>query len=332
MNRLFPVLFVAISVLTACDGGSGFTGTSTPPPPPPGPGPDPVGLDPTNAKQATRVAFGASLQSIGLGDMVGAGGIASSPAGGLQKPQVEQSISGLVVQAAQKIAIGPITEPCLVSGTMTISGELETGLPYTVGDTINIDAASCDDGLDEVVNGRMEITVTAYTGDILFGPTYSLEMSVLLIDFEVATPLDTIVSNGDATVLVDTTGDPLFVMSISGNSLTNQSMASSETITSYLNSQTVDTSVVLAEPYTLAASGTVASSQLPTTISYTTPVTFQGAGAAYPYAGEMLLTGAAGGAVKLVALDEINVRIDIDADGDDVFESSEQTTWSDIAP
>ena len=328
MNRQLPILLAASMFFSACDNGSGFAGTSVPPP---GAGPDPVGLNPTNAKQAARVAFGASLQSLGLGDMVGAGGIAASPAGALQKPGLAQSMSGLISRAAQKVALGPFTEPCLVSGTTTISGELETGLPYTVGDTINVDATDCDDGLGEVVSGRMEITVTAYSGDILFGPTYSLEMSVLLIDFAVTTLSDTIVSNGDATVLVDTSGDPVFAMSISGDSLTNQYLASSETITNYQNLQTVDTSVPLAEPYTLDASGTVASSQLPTAISYTTTVTFQGAGAAYPFAGEMLLTAAAGGAVKLIALDEINVRIETDADGDDIFESTEDTTWDDIA-
>jgi hypothetical protein len=269
---------------------------------------------------------------MGLGEMVGAGGIATSPPGGMQKRQPQRSMSGLILRAAQKIPLGPITEPCVVSGTTTMSGELETGLPYTVGDTISIDAMICDDGLDEVVNGRMEITVTDYSGDILFGPTYRLELTVMLIDFEVATPLDTIVSNGDATVLIDTTGDPLFAMSIGGISLTNQSLAATETISNYQNVQTVDTSVVLAEPYTLAASGTIASSQLAGSIGYTTPVTFQGAGAAYPYTGEMLVTGAAGGEVRLIALDEINVRIETDVDGDGVLESSEVTTWDDITP
>jgi hypothetical protein len=177
----------------------------------------------------------------------------------------------------------------------------------------------------------MEITVTAYSGDILFGPTYLLEMSVLLIDFEVATLTDMILSNGDATVLVDTTGDPLFVMGISGNSLTNQSLASSETLTNFQNNQTVDISVALAEPYTLAASGTLASSQLSGSISFTTPVTFQGAGATYPFAGEMLVTGANGGLVRLIALDETNVRIETDVDGDGTLESTEDTTWDDIA-
>ena len=47
------------------------------------------------------------------------------------------------------------------------------------------------------------------------------------------------------------------------------------TMFNFDTSQTVDTSVI-PEPYTLAASGTVDHSDLTGTISYTTPVTFQG--------------------------------------------------------
>lgn len=319
--------------MSACDGGAGFTGAAGQPP---GSTPDPLGLNAVNARQAASVAFGSTLKSIGTGQLIGGSAIASSPSNEFQKPQLQRSMSGLLARAAPKLPggpatapIGPFTEPCLVDGMLDISGDLATGLPYSVGDTINVDATDCDDGFGEVVNGRMEITVTAYSGDILFGPTYLIEMSVLLIDYEVATAADTIVTNGDATVLFDTTGDPLITMSISGSSLNTTSLGSSETISNFLTSQTVDISIS-PEPYTLAASGTVASSLLAGSISYTTTVTFQGAGANDPFAGEMLVTGANGGAVKLIALDEINVRIMTDADGDGTFESTEDTTWADI--
>jgi len=67
-------------------------------------------------------------------------------------------------------------------------------------------------------------------------------------------------------------------------------------------------------------------------IVYSTPVTFQGAGAAYPFTGEMLVTGDNGGTVRLIALDEINVRIETDADGDGNVDAggTEDTTWEDI--
>ena len=113
--------------------------------------------------------------------------------------------------------------------------------------------------------------------------------------------------------------------------MTTVSTAGTETISAFLTSQTVDTSVIQAEPYTLAATGTIESSRLAGEISYTTPTTFQGAGVAYPFAGEMLITGANNATVRLIALDEINVRIETDTDGDGSVDASEDTTWDDIA-
>ena len=103
-----------------------------------------------------------------------------------------------------------------------------------------------------------------------------------------------------------------------------------ETVTNFSTSQTVDTSVQ-PEPYTLSASGTVNSTALSGSVTYTTTVTFQGAGGGYPFAGEMLLTGANGATIRLIALDETNVRIETDTDGDGVVDDTEDTTWDDIA-
>jgi hypothetical protein len=66
-------------------------------------------------------------------------------------------------------------------------------------------------------------------------------------------------------------------------------------------------------------------------IDYDTPVTFQGQGADYPFAGELLITGADGGTIRLIATGNNNVTIETDTDGDGTLESSEDTTWDDIA-
>ncbi|MDH3440695.1 MAG: hypothetical protein OEM63_08095, partial [Gammaproteobacteria bacterium] len=137
-------------------------------------------------------------------------------------------------------------------------------------------------------------------------------------------------SNVDSLISLDTTGNPIIGMSISGNSMTTVTNAGSESVTNFSTAQTVDASVV-PEPYTLAASGTVDSSQLTGIISFTSPVTFQGAGAGYPFAGELLITGADGGTIRLIALDAINVRIETDTNGDGMVDATEDTTWDDVA-
>jgi hypothetical protein len=78
-------------------------------------------------------------------------------------------------------------------------------------------------------------------------------------------------------------------------------------------------------------SGTVDSTDLGGIIDYSTPVTFQGAGDGYPFAGELLIVGANNASIRLVALDDTNVRLDTDIDGDGEVDESETTTWDDIA-
>jgi len=326
MKHANLLLAPALLIAAACSGDNSFNNPPANQPPPAGNSPMVVTAD--NSKPAARVAYRSTMESNSTGGFVGDTGIAGST-GGFQKPGVESSFSGVLTRAMQKVPLGPDTYDCGVSGTQTISGELASLFGLTPGDRINVDAADCDDGLGEVVNGRIEMTITAFSGDLVAG-LYLLEIDVMLIDFEVATATDTVLTNGDSSVSMDTTGLPIVVMSISGNMLTSQSLGSTETLSNFSSAQTVDTSVV-PEPYTLTASGTVDSTQLSGVISYSTPVTFQGAGAAYPYAGEMLITGANNATIRLIALDEINVRIETDVDGDGVVDATEDTTWADIA-
>ncbi len=324
MKRAQLLMSTVVLILSACSSSSSGPASS---PPPPGANPAGLVVATTNAKPAVRVAYGATIGSVGTGGLVGDSGIASSP-GGFQKPGLQSSLSTVLARVVQKVPLGPDTFDCGVSGTQTISGSLASLFTLTAGDRIDVEATDCDDGLGEVINGRMEMTVVIFSGDI--ASLYLLEMGVVLIDFEVVTATDTVVSNGDSLVAMDTLGNPMILMSISGNSLATTSSAGTDTLTNFSTSQSVNTSVQ-PEPYTLDSSGTVDSSKLTGFINYSTPVVFQGAGTAYPYAGELLIAGDSGGTIRLIALDEVNVRIETDTDGDGTVDATEDTTWDDIA-
>ena len=288
-----------------------------------------MAITPDNSKPAARVAYGATVQSAGTGEMVGGTGLVSNP-GGYQKPGVQSSLPGLLGRVVQGVPIGPDNYDCSVFGAQTLSGDIASPLTLSAGDRINVEAFDCDDGLGEVINGRMEMTVALFSGDIL-GGLYLLEMDVDLINFRVTTATDEVTSNGDSRVSIDTTGTPILLLGISGSSLATTSLsAGTEVLTAFETSQSVNTGVV-PEPYTLSSSGRVNSSQLSGYVDFSTPVTFQGAGAGYPFAGELLITGANGGTIRLIALDDVNVRIETDIEGDGVVDASEDTTWADIA-
>jgi hypothetical protein len=323
LRNLFP-LFAAIA-LSACGGSSGGTAGPTVPPPAAG---TPLVISAANSKPAVRTAYGATSDSMGAGAAVGGSPISMSPGNGLNKPFVNRATSTALTRFMQKDPFGPLVSDCFGGGTETTAGNMAVLGALTAGDTINVDYLDCVSEFGETLNGRMEMTIVIFSGDLIFGP-FLLDASVLLIDFEVATAEDTILSNGDARVSLDTTGMPVVLMSISGSSLTAASLQSTETITNYSTSQTVD--VTPPESYTLNSSGTVDSSQLSGSISYSTPVTFQGQGAGYPFAGEMLITGSGNATIRLIALDAINVRIETDSNGDGVVDATEDTTWDDIA-
>ena len=83
---------------------------------------------------------------------------------------------------------------------------------------------------------------------------------------------------------------------------------------------------------TTTASGTVTSTQFEGAVTYSTPVPFEALADAYPYVGELLVTGANGATLRLVALDEANVRIIADYDGDGATDETIDTTWAELVP
>ena len=193
MLRALLVTLSSFFVIAACGGGGSDSPApaASPPPPPPATG---LVVSAANAKPAVRVAYASTMQSTDTGGLVGTSGIATTGSGGFQKPGKFTPGTGGLPGIIASIPLGPDTFACGVSGTQTISGELASLFTLTVGDQINVEAANCDEGLGEVINGRMEMTVATFSGDLVLG-LYLLEMDVLLIDFQVSTATATVVSN-----------------------------------------------------------------------------------------------------------------------------------------
>ncbi len=186
---------------------------------------------------------------------------------------------------------------------------------------------ACDDGIGEVIDGLVDMVVTAFAGDILSG-AYELTMDIIATGLQVTTADNVILSNGDATASINSLDTPFISASVSGNSMTVQDNAASETLTNYQSAQTIDAGV-FPTPYTMLASGTLDSSRLAGAVSYSTPVMFEGFDANFPYTGEFLVTSGSSTA-RLIALDDVNVRIEIDSDRDGTVDETIETTWAEL--
>lgn len=316
MKYLHLLTICATLSLASCGGESSFSGGSTDT----GTG---LGLTSTNVLTAASVSYRAAF---GSGDLTNVGGNigASAAAPGSAAKADTMQLSGFLVSALQQIPFGPDVFPCVVSGSVTISGDIADPLTLTVGDTFSIESTACDDGIGEVVDGLISMTVTDFSGDFLLG-TYLLGMNAVLDGLQVTTATDVISSTGDASIALDTMAIPFVSASVSGSSMMTSSNTSTETLTNYATEQSVDAGITPA-PYTLTSRGTVDSSQLDDIVSYTTPVQFRGDGIDYPYTGELLMTGGSSSA-RLIVLDNVNVRVELDSDGDGVVDVTVDTTW-----
>lgn len=314
MKRTLTSFLLALPLVSACGGGS--NGQDVPPP-------VNFAITPANAAAATGAAWESANASAGMAERLGDSGIIATAPGATAKPAA--AATGSLTSLVQKIPFGPDTFPCQLSGSITVSGDLSDPFTLTPGDFINVDADACDDGLGEVIDGLLETAIDAFAGDF-FGGAYELTATLQATGLQVTTATDVSTVNGDATVALDTTAVPAVSASVSGNSLSTDTNSASATLSNYLTEQTLNAGVS-PSPYTLASSGTLDSSALAGVISYSTPVVFEGFDTNYPHAGELLVTGG-GSSARLIAIDEIDVRIEVDTDGDGVVDETIETTWA----
>lgn len=309
---------LAVSVLCAC--GSSGSGSNAP---------LPVNAAIVNTGNAQAVAgssVNAALQSGAFGGVLGDTGLTAVSSGGASKSQLGQfAISSGAGTGFSEIPVGPETTPCAVSGSLTLSGDIANSATITAGDFINLDWDSCDDGLGQVIDGLLGMTFTSFVGDALSGE-FLLGIGLTVSNFQVTEGADINSANGDVSLSIDTRSPPLTVATTSGSTFSVNSNGRTETLSNFSSTVTNDAGM-LPSHITTVAMGTVTSSEFTGSVSYTTPVPFESIGDAYPYTGELLVTGASNATLRLIALDEINVRIEADYDGDGAVDETIDTTW-----
>lgn len=324
MKRVFACTFSSLVLLAGCGGDGSYSGGNNNPPPPP---PTGITITPNNAMQVAQVAYGSVVASADIASLAGDSGLTASSGGNFTKPAVVAKIGATLPSVILSDPIGPLTLPCAVSGSVTISGDLTNPLTLTAGDTILSDYDNCDDGQGEVIDGTLDFVVDAFAGDILAG-LYDMTMTMDLIDFQTTTATDVLMGNGDGTATLDNTLAPYVEASVSGNAMTTDMNGVTETISAYASAQTFDGNLDPA-PFTMTAAGTLDSSQLAGVVEYSTPLMFEGLGSDYPNTGELLIAGTDSSA-RLIVQNNIDVHIQIDADGDGTVDETIMTTWAEL--
>jgi hypothetical protein len=328
MRRTSVTFFTSLFLIAGCGGGGGGGGGGvTGPVAPVGPT---LAITSNNAMEVAQVSYATALDTGEFADLSGTGLFIGGTSGGTSKLNGAISASSKLGNSTQsQVPIPAQTQACEVAGDVTISGEIADPFTpsLTAGDFFEIDYNNCNDGLGDVTDGLMRMDVDAFTGDLaneLFDLTATLTMDAL----QIQTDLDTVTSDGDVTATIDTMSPLSLYTGISGQLMTLDTNQSSEGLSNFTSSMTVDASQQV-PTYVRSSSGTLDSTQLTGVIRYSTPVNFQGLGSDFPNAGEFLIQGASS-SLRLIAENNINVTIEIDTDGDGNVDETVQTTWAEL--
>jgi len=220
------------------------------------------------------------------------------------------------------VTIPRTTEQCEVSGTLTVSGEISSDLNLSVGDFISSEFDNCNDG-EQVLDGRLDFTVTASSGDLLFDTDFSLGFNIKFDSYTISDNNETAFIDGDASSLVVVNGSnersemrsTWLALTIDGRV---QSIANYELISTYDS---------VTQAYTIDTSGTLHDQNLGGSFTYETIDIFTGTGNSEPSSGTMEITGADGSAITLTALNTTDVRLEIDTDGNGTIDTTITTNW-----
>ncbi len=313
---------LAVAVLaSACGGGSsGFGGAE--------PVSDSFGIDSGNGVAATRHSYEAAIASGGFAEFGGPAGVSSAPVDGYAVARQALTPEDLALDVISLIPFGPVVEPCLGgTGTVSLSGDIASPDTLTAGDFFHVEYEVCDDGQGEVIDGIIDLTVTDFSGDLFLG-TYLVAMDAVVDTLTVSTATDELTADGDASIALDTSLLPFVATSVSGSRMTQSSNAGTEILTNFQSEQTLDGNQEPA-PYTMGASGVLDSSLLPGSVTYRTETEFSGFVPGYPDEGTLLVQGDSSTA-RLVVVDENNVRVDIDSNGDGTVDHTFDLTWDEF--
>ena len=326
---------VSLFLLAACGGGGGGAGVTLLP-----------GLSitqlnsPTISSEAMGSADVVQGATQGSGFITGvavSGGGASGSDFNLQDFVFDQLANAMTVGNSQG-GIGGITvsdsAPCgsgRIDFTITIADS--TGTSLTAGDRIGLNFVGCNDA-GILMNGGFTMVINDITPffDLSIPPSaFILDVSVDMNNFSVNDGLVDFSADGDMAMAFDVNGNAVS-LTLSGNGITVTDGVNTETLAGYNYSFITDDST---GDFTVNLNGTISSALLNGSVSFQTTSAFTGnnfVAGGNPTAGSTLFTTDVdnSSAILTALSDGSTVIIDVDEDGDGIYEIQIVTDWATI--
>lgn len=229
---------------------------------------------------------------------------------------------------------------CPTSGTMTISGQVtdQNDFMATTGDYISISASNCDTG-SGTLNGNFSLRVISSSlasRTIRF--TYQ-NLSLISGANQLAFPSLTSTftfeggyAGGSSFIVAKTTVQTTGSYTLTANGISRTRAANQLTETLRDGDYALDgTSQSQGYDKQYSINGLMSNSRLNGAVNYTTVTAFTfDAFASYPKEGQLIIAGKSGKVRLTSQSDATHVFIELDADDDGSYESTQTLTWSEL--
>jgi len=324
------VMLACALMLTACGGGGGGSAGEGPQQPSPL-----LSIGPSNYQAVAQAVVSSALF---LGD---AGDIATAAEAGGNTRVLRQAVHaarrGLGIVSARPVLLAGAevreTVPCSQGGSLAVTAnDANNNNNLDVGDSLTLDAQACrEEGA--VISGRLALNVQALTG--VFGSnSFTATLAMTMTAFKVSTGSDFAQGDGTLSLAISQAPSGSGEFTLSANPLVFSGNVGGQAFSTTLSNirLAVREEMVNGTPRaSIGYTGTLSSSQLGGQVSIATPqlLVISGA-AAYPASGQMLVQGQAGSALRITAVSATQVRLELDAQGDGVYETQVLKTWAEL--
>lgn len=316
------VLGAGLSLLAACGGGGGGGGGN----PPVVNTPDAT-ISSQNAVEIAADVVTGVLDTGELGAFGGSGLIGAGNGAGPAMAKASATAASKGVNVILSAPFGPEVSPCLVAGTVSISGNLSSQDTLTPGDTITARFTNCDDGEGEVVNGTLTLDVDTFDGDLLSG-FVAIGITMGFQSFSVTENGEITTIRGGLSVLIDTRNYPISTFAMSSGSLSVSDGVETLVLSNFTTTATADES---SQPpaFTFESSGRIS---VPThgSVTYRVDEPFTGFGDADPDSGVLYIEGDMGASITATVLSSTQVQLEMDYDGNGSIDETVLVTWVEL--
>ena len=239
--------------------------------------------------------------------------------------------------AAPRLVTGATTTQtilCSGGGSMSVSAtDVNGNQQVDAGDSVSMNLANCFEG-GLSMNGSMAASFTAITGN-LDSNVYSAAMTMSFTNLSAGTSAGSATGNGSISIALSSTAVNNSTVTLTVASFATSGNYGGVSSTRSLQDLTISdtrTPSGLGFLSSTSIAGTLTSSALesrPFTLSTVAPL-LRASSENYPSSGQLKAVGMNGSQVRFTAQSQTNVLIEVDADGNNVYEASVTKQWLDL--